>query len=49
MALIGIDDEYDKLIEELVKDERREIPTKTFYINQLVKKDLQKRGLMIDG
>ena len=46
MALIGIDDEYDQLIEKLVEDERREIPSKTFYINQLVKVDLKKRGYL---
>ena len=46
MALISIDDELDLMIEKLVADERRDTPSKTFYINQLVKKDLQKRGLM---
>ena len=46
MALVGLDDEYDKIIEKIVAEERRDIPSKTFYLNQLVKKDLEKRGLL---
>ena len=46
MALVGLDDEYDKHVEKLVDDNRREIPSKLFYINQLVRKDLEKRGLV---
>ena len=46
MALVGLDDEFDEALEKFVKENRVDYPSKTFYLNQLVKKDLEKRGVL---
>ena len=46
MTLVTLDDDLDQLIQKVVEENKLDFPHKAHYLNQLVKKDLEKRGLM---